>query len=106
MTTEYKYPGLNKEKSLSSKLEIKVSCSNIPKFSTSCNPKVFFFVEKKEFNSVDVISSWTQLDSTEVIKNETYPIFSKSFFIDYYFETVSCLLYIYIYIIIILIIKK
>ncbi|OUM65023.1 hypothetical protein PIROE2DRAFT_8086 [Piromyces sp. E2] len=91
MATEYKYPGLHQEKSAPTKLEITVSCKNLPKMDnlSESDPKVFLFLEKKEFNNVNVNSIWSRIDSTETINNNPNPVFQKSFFIDYYFETIQ-----------------
>jgi len=100
MTTqkeEYKYPGLKASESVASKVKIKISC-NLPKLDKLSNTdaKVFIFVEKKDFNQGGS-SLWSLIDSTELIKDENNPVFSKPFFIDYYFETVNIYLFIFIY---------
>jgi len=92
MTTqkeEYKYPGLKASESVASKVKIKISC-NLPKLDKLSNTdaKVFIFVEKKDFNQGGS-SIWSLIDSTELIKDENNPVFSKPFFIDYYFETIQ-----------------
>ena len=86
----YLYPGLNKSTSLSSKVEINISCSNLPKLDvlSKSDPKVFIFIEKKGYNDNNVDTVWEKFDATETIKNNSNPVFTKSFFIDYYFETV------------------
>jgi len=91
MAAEYKYPGLHKEDSLSTKLEIKISCSNLPKLDLQAhsNPRVFIFIENKEFSDTDIQSSWSLIDSTEVIKDESFPFFTKKFIIEYFFETIQ-----------------
>ncbi|OUM61541.1 hypothetical protein PIROE2DRAFT_12454 [Piromyces sp. E2] len=88
---QYQYPGLNKSDILSSKITIKISCNNLPKFDklSKSDPKVFIFIEKKEFNNINVNSIWSLIDSTEIIKNNNNPIFTKTLTIDYYFETIQ-----------------
>eukprot|EP00833_Pecoramyces_ruminatium_P008918 jgi/Orpsp1_1/1182950/evm.model.c7180000083251.1 len=86
----YKYPGLDKKNSIATKVEIKISC-NLPKFDKLSNTdsKVFIFIEKKQFNELNVSSLWSLMGSTEIIKNNNNPVFNKSFTIDYYFETIQ-----------------
>lgn len=91
----YQYTDYNKNgKSLASKVEIRISCKDLPNldaFSKS-DPKVFIFIEKLTYNSDGTTSSlWEKIDSTERIKNEDNPIFTKSLYIDYYFEMVNYL---------------
>jgi len=47
-TDNYKYPGFDKSNSLSSKIEIKISC-NLPKFDKFSNSdsKVLFLLKKR-----------------------------------------------------------
>eukprot|EP00833_Pecoramyces_ruminatium_P014533 jgi/Orpsp1_1/1188565/evm.model.d7180000065771.1 len=85
----YQYPGLNKANSLSSKLEITISCKDLPKFDklSESDPKIFIFIETINYTNNNTI--WSQIDATERIKNNNNPIFSKKFVIDYYFETIQ-----------------
>jgi len=92
----FKYPGLNKPINPPTKIEIKLSCSNLPKFDklSQSDPKVFIFIEKKVISDVNVNSIWCLVDSTEVIKNNNNPVFTKTFSFDYYFEVVSVIYYV------------
>jgi len=80
-----------KMKSMASKVEIRISCKNLPSFDTlsKSDPKIFIFLEKKIYSGQDVTSIWERIDTTERIKNNENPIFTKPFYIDYYFETVQ-----------------
>jgi len=96
----YQYTDYNKNgKSLASKVEIRISCKDLPSldsFSKS-DPKVFIFLEKVTYNSDGTTTSaWENIDSTERIKNQDCPIFTKSFYIDYYFEMIQRLRFVVI----------
>ncbi|ORX82968.1 copine-8 [Anaeromyces robustus] len=82
---------MNTGKNICSKVEIRISCKDLPKFDTfsKSDPKVFIFIEKKNYTGNDVTSLWEKIDSTEVVKNNENPVFTKSFFIDYYFEMIQ-----------------
>jgi len=87
----YQYPGLNKSTSLSSKVEINISCSNLPSLDilSKSDPKVYVFIEKKSYTNNNVDANWELLGATEKINNNSNPVFTESFKIDYYFETVN-----------------
>jgi len=46
-------------------------------------------MEKTVYSNLSSTSHWEKIDSTERIKNEDNPIFTKNFYIDYYFERVQ-----------------
>jgi len=87
------YQNPNMQNNMASKVEIRLSCKNLPSFDTfsKSDPKIFIFLEKKVYSGHDVTSLWERIDSTERIKNNENPIFTKSFYIDYYFEMVQSL---------------
>ncbi|ORX44169.1 Copine-domain-containing protein [Piromyces finnis] len=87
----YKYSSYDNAKSLSSKVEIKISCVDLPNFDTfsKSDPKVFIFLEKKYYDNNTSTSVWEKIDSTERIKNNDNPEFVKAFYIDYYFEMIQ-----------------
>ncbi|ORX59369.1 hypothetical protein BCR32DRAFT_251753 [Anaeromyces robustus] len=78
-------------KSMASKVEIRISCKNLPSFDalSKSDPKIFIFLEKQIYSGHDVTSTWELIDSTERIKNCDCPVFTKPFLIDYYFETIQ-----------------
>jgi len=86
----YQYSTYDNSKSLSSKVEIRISCTNLPNFDTfsKSDPKVFIFLEKTVFKDSSSTSIWEKIGSTERIKNNDNPVFTKAFYIDYYFELV------------------
>jgi len=81
---------------LASKVEIKISCTDLPSFDTfsKSDPKVFIFIEKVTYNNNSNNSIWEKIDSTERIKNNNNPNFTKSIYIDYYFEMIQKLRFI------------
>jgi len=89
VTYNYQYPGLNKEKSISSKVEIKISCKDLPRFDklSKSDPKIFIYIEKADYYNNNSI--WTNIYSTERVENDNNPLFSKTLIIDYYFETIQ-----------------
>jgi len=72
------------------KVEIGVSCKNLMKMDalSKSDPKVFLFLENRTYTNSEMKSTWEKIGSTEKIKNEDNPIFTKNFYIDYYFERV------------------
>ncbi|ORX82967.1 Copine-domain-containing protein [Anaeromyces robustus] len=91
-STYYQYPDMkNNGKKIPSKVEITISCKNLPKFDklSKSDPKIFIFIENKLYNGNDVTSLWKSIGSTERIKNNENPVFTKSFIIDYYFEMIQ-----------------
>jgi hypothetical protein len=76
---------------LVSKIEIKVSCENLPNFDTltKSDPKVFIFQEKVTYANNTKNTYWENIDSTERIKNSDNPVFTKSIYMDYYFEMIQ-----------------
>jgi hypothetical protein len=87
----YQYPGLNKNTSFPSKVQISISCSNLPKFdaASKSDPKVFIFIESKCYIDGKIETLWSQIAKTETVKNNVDPTFKKKFTIDYYFETIQ-----------------
>jgi hypothetical protein len=87
----YQYSTYDNSKSLSSKVEIRISCTNLPNFDTfsKSDPKVFIFLEKTVFKDSSSTSIWEKIGSTERIKNNDNPVFTKAFYIDYYFELIQ-----------------
>jgi len=81
---------------LVSKIEIKVSCENLPNFDTltKSDPKVFIFQEKVTYANNTKNTYWENIDSTERIKNSDNPVFTKSIYMDYYFEMVIFIFFI------------
>jgi len=74
-----------------SKVEIKISCTDLPSCDTfsKSDPKVFIFIEKVIYDNNGSTSIWEKVGSTERIKNNNSPVFTKSFYIDYYFELIQ-----------------
>jgi len=94
-------PQNNSSNNLASKVEIGISCKNLPNLDTfsKSDPKVFLFMEKTLYNNnnsgtPDVSTLWEKIDSTERKKNEDNPIFTKNFYVDYYFERIQKLRFI------------
>jgi len=87
----YQYPGLNKNTSHPSKVQISISCKNLPKFDTrsKSDPKVFIFIETKCYIEGKIETLWSQIAHTETVKDNVDPSFRKTFTIDYYFETIQ-----------------
>ncbi|ORY31112.1 copine-8-like protein [Neocallimastix californiae] len=81
---------------LTSKVEIKISCNDLPKFDTfsKSDPKVFVFQERVTYSNNSKNSVWENIGSTERIQNNDNPVFTKSLYIDYYFETIQKLRFI------------
>jgi len=73
------------------KVEIGVSCKNLMKMDalSKSDPKVFLFLENRTYTNSEMKSTWEKIGSTEKIKNEDNPIFTKNFYIDYYFERIQ-----------------
>jgi len=73
------------------KVEIKISCDNLPKsdFFSKSDPKVFVFFEERVYTMGIPESRWILVGSTETAHNERNPEFSKSFIFEYYFQYVS-----------------
>jgi len=82
------YPGLGKIIGKLSKIELNLSCSDLPKFDLLSNtdPKVYVFVEKRSYNNNTVKKYWEKYDTTETINNNNNPVFTKSIMMDYNFE--------------------
>jgi len=95
----YQYPGLNKNTSFPSKVQISISCSNLPKFdaASKSDPKVFIFIESKCYIDGKIETLWSQIAKTETVKNNVDPTFKKKFTIDYYFETVITLFFSFLF---------
>jgi len=73
------------------KVEIGVSCKNLTKMDalSKSDPKVFLFLENRTYTDSEVKVTWEKIGSTERIKNEDNPIFTKNFYVDYYFERIQ-----------------
>ncbi|ORX45376.1 Copine-domain-containing protein [Piromyces finnis] len=67
------------------KVEIKLSCDSLPK----TDPKVFVFFEEKVYTKGIPESKWILVGSTETVKNDQNPSFSKSFIFEYYFQYIQ-----------------
>lgn len=73
------------------KVEIKISCDNLPKsdFFSKSDPKVFVFFEERVYTMGIPESRWILVGSTETAHNERNPEFSKSFIFEYYFQYIQ-----------------
>jgi len=67
------------------KVEIKISCDNLPK----TDPKVFVFFEERVYTHGIPESKWLLVGSTETAKSDQNPSFAKSFIFEYYFQYIQ-----------------
>lgn len=73
------------------KVEIHLSCKHLPNLDSmsKTDPKLFVFIEEKTYQNGCENSNWILVGSTETVKNDLNPKFSKSFLFDYYFEYIQ-----------------
>lgn len=73
-----------------SKIEIRLSCKNLPNYDvlSKSDSRIFVYFEEKVFKNGVYTSTWKNIGCTETIKNNLNPKFTKSFIMDYYFQYV------------------
>jgi len=73
------------------KVEIKISCEDLPKsdYFSHSDPKVFVFFEERVFSQGIPESKWILVGSTETLSNDRNPEFAKSFIFEYYFQYIQ-----------------
>ena len=80
MQSSYQPPQLSS--SLSSKLQLFISCTNLKDVDIVGYSDPFVLVEMREGSE----QQWRQIGKTEVVKDNLNPAFQTSFMITYYFE--------------------
>ncbi|ORX52100.1 Copine-domain-containing protein [Piromyces finnis] len=74
-----------------SKVEIKFSCKNLPNLDavSKSDCRIFVYFQERKYENNQIFTNWVKIGSTETIKDNLNPEFSKSFIFDYYFECIQ-----------------
>jgi len=82
---------LGKESNAMSKVEIRLSCEELPNLdaTSKTDPRIYVFFEERRFQNDQVSSNWVKIGSTETIQDSLNPEFTQSFVFDYYFEHIQ-----------------
>jgi len=82
---------LRRDSNALSKVEIKLSCTDLPNTdeTSKSDPRVIVYFQERKFQNNQVSTNWVKIDSTETVKDNLNPEYAKSFIFDYYFEYIQ-----------------
>jgi len=86
-----KNDNLERDTNAISKVEIRLSCTDLPNMdkTSKSDPRIYVYFQERKFKNNQVDTNWVKIGSTETVKDNLNPEFARTFIFDYYFEHIQ-----------------